>query len=360
MSKKMLCCIRIKAMKYILILCVFTIYSCDQSNLRLKRTAQNVEFSENGKVKKIIEFDCSKVNHNNEKIVINKSSCRIIRIKEFSLSGVLLTDAEWEYNYHPERPDNLTISDINDLGQKISTKKEMMIGDEIGITLFQEFKYNDAGFVIENKHFTDGVYTHKIVTNYDEYNCPIKEIHYNDDEISHFYIYENDHLNRVIKSSYFTNNSLRTYTKFEYESDNDDWHSSFSKYDNDDKQIESIVLKKPEKVLEEKFYDNGRIKFKHVLSDKGLDVYLKFDENGNLIERKEFDGEQFILQKSWEYREDGALLKESQASNVTLMNNNVDETIIYKRDNLGNWIEKIVLNNANEIIHIRTRYLEYY
>jgi hypothetical protein len=347
-------------MKYILLLFIATIYSCDQSNLRVKKTPQNIEFSENGKVRKIIEYNCSKINHNNEKIVVNKSSCRIIRIKEYSLNGVLLKDAEWKYNYYPERPDNLTISKINDLGQKISSKKEMMIGDEIGVTFLQEFKYNDAGFVVEKKHFTDGVYTHKIETDYDEYNCPIKEIHYNKDEISHYYIFENDHLNRIIKSSYFTNNTLNTYIKFDFENDNDEWHSSFSKYNYDDKLIESTVLKKPEKVLVEKYYDNGRIKFKHILSDNKLDVYLTFDENGNLIERKEFDGEQFILQMSWEYRKDGALLKESYASNVNLMNNNFDETIIYKRDNLGNWTEKIVLNNANEIIDIRARDLEYY
>lgn len=335
--------------------------SCEQSGHRIKRTIDNVEFIENGKVKSITEYKCSKFKTVNEQIDINKPSCRIIQIKEYSSDGVLLKDAEWVYNYYPDTPDKITKCEINELGQKINSKYEMIIGDKIGLTLYQEFEFNDAGFEVSKRSYTNGVYTHRDETNYDDYNCPIEEIYFNEDEKRHYNTYEYDYLNRVVKSSFYQYNSLSYYTKYKYDDDNL-WHSSSSRYNAEDKLIEKKErdFDKPDKVLQEKFYENGRIKSKHILDNNGLDIYLSFDQNGNLIEHKEFDQEQLVVKKNWKYREDGALLKESEISNVNSSNNNINETTIYKRDNQGNWIEKVVLNNANEVVDLRIREYEYY
>jgi hypothetical protein len=348
-------------MRYLLLIFLITFYSCEHSVPRIKKKLETVEFSENGKIRKITEYECLKYDVKNDQIDIKKSSCRIVQLREYTSNGILIKDAEWKFNYFPDRPDNLTTCEINELGQKISSNYEAIIGDKIGLTIYEEFEYNDAGFEISKRSYTNGVYTHRNETKYDDYNCPIEEIYFNEDEKRHYNTYEYDRLNRVIKSSFYQYNSLSYYTKYEYDDDNIRYSSS-SKYNADDKLIENKKSDsdKPDNVLKENFYENGRIKSKHILDDNGLNIYISFDQNGNLIEHKEFDQEQLVVKKSWEYREDGALLKESQISNVNLSNNSINVTTIYKRDNLGNWTEKVVLNNANEVIDLRIREYEYY
>ena len=207
-------------------------------------------------------------------------------------------------------------------------------------------------------------------TIYDEFNCPIKELHYdNNNEIKFYNINEFDKLNRQISSEeYSKDNSLEEKWIKEYEKDNDDW-IVMKTYDADGNLIDEEY--KDEDYTDIEYYSNGKVKTWHFkttfmysiyqnLYQINDDVYETYDKNGRLIERKIYNNEKWIATNTWKYREDDALIEESESTGRIVGKSFYKKTTYYRVDFNGNWIERYTMDSEGNVTELAVREYEYY
>ncbi|MDX9918309.1 MAG: hypothetical protein RBT15_09925 [Gudongella sp.] len=341
----------------------------------LKRTPRIKEIPKReygGKVKRIIEYQCDKYWRDENSFKIVKNSCKIYNIKEFNLDEILIRSRSWNNFDYLKEPDLTEIQKINKSGLVIEKIKFSSTGETK-----ENYSYNPAGFETEHVLYINGMLFSRYEIFYDEYNCPIKEIYYNDNnEIKYYYTNEFDDKNREILSKrYNKDNSLEGKWTKEYEKDSDDWIIKCS-FSSDGKLLEREDKRElyksnkfefvytsdlPDKGFTDvEYYSNGKVKTWHYINYKNEDIYQTYDLNGRIIERKIYHQEDWQYSYTWKYREDGAVIEESESTSRVIGKKYYKRTTYYSVDFNGNWIEKYTIDIDGNSNVLRVREIEYY
>lgn len=362
-------------MKYSIFALLIFLLSCEPSIKRAPLLKEKHKREYGGKVKRIIEYDCDKYWTNENPLKIVKKSCKMYSVMEFNQDEILTKEMKWDDLDYPNDPGFILTVKINESGLIIE-KVAKKIGS-FSFELKSNFSYNQDGFVTEKVIYSDNVFSSREETIYDEFNCPIKEIYYDENnEIEYYYINKFDKLNREISSEkYSKDNSLEKKWTKEYEKDNDDWiarktyDADGNLIDKDDKR-ESYKMNKvdylyttglpDEGFTDIEYYSNGKVKTWHYKNQNNHDVYQTYDENGRIIERKIYFNEEWLDTYTWKYREDDAIIEESESTSRIVGKSFYKKTTYYRVDFNGNWIEKYTMDSEGNVTELAVREFEYY
>jgi hypothetical protein len=348
--------------------------SCDNFINRVPRVQEKINHDPyNGKVSKVIEYECNTYFIENENnIDINKRSCRLCAIYEYY--PLLQIEKNWSGSNDIKKPDAIKTTSFNAFGHIVEESNKSVF--PFAYESKSNYTYNESGFVVKQVsyyHGSFGNFYSNIETIYDEYNCPIKEIHYDSThKITKYFINKFDKRNRQIKSSEFDSaNVLRQEEVLKYKGDDTEWTTKYEydnngklKYKSDRSNSENIFTKifksnSDDNYKNIEYYPNGKIKTKSYI-DMGDVVYLTYDENERIIERKTYsNNNEWKETFTWKYREDGALLEESESTSKYTNIAYYKKTSYYKLDFNGNWIEKYTIDNENNVIELKVREFEY-
>lgn len=364
-------------MKYIAaILTLIFLSSCDQLTNRTPRVQDRLIRDYRGKVKRIIEYACDKYWVHENPIRIDKNSCEILRISEFNEDEILTKEMLWNVGEYPKDPEYLTINKVDESGNIIETIRNKRLSDKKRLS----FSFNQAGFQTEWVEYMNGKFSMREETVYDEYNCPIKEITYDENnKITHYHIYSYDEKNREISSTKYDGRDKLIYkTVKEY----DDYYTDFddlvveTDYDANGKitnKVDARELYKSNKIVgswtpklpykgaeDIEYYTSKKVRSWHFVNSTNEDVYQTYDEEGRVIERKIYRNKIWSYTYSWKYREDGALLEESESTSRVVGKSYDKRTTYYRVDQMGNWVERYRIDEEGRLSLLATREFEYY
>jgi hypothetical protein len=334
-----------------------------------------------GNVKRIIEYDCDRYFTNENPIKINKNSCKITSIENYDINEMLLKQMEWYGSNYPNDTDNIIVNKLNEAGL---TYEWMHRWNSVYFGKLTEqkvlYSYNKDGFITDEVVYQSGKYLWRKEYNYDEYNCPIKEILYDSiNKIESYYVRSFDLKNRETLSIKYNNkDKLIEKVVTEYDDDYYDFDGWVIRttYDGDGKLIEhedKLELYKNNKIdggwtpklpykgaKDVEYYSSGKVKSWHFQNSSNEDVYQIYNENGRIIERKIYRNETWLETYTWNYREDGALVEQSESTSKIVGTSYYKKTTNYKLDFNGNWIEKIVFDSEDNVSLMRVREIEYF
>jgi hypothetical protein len=362
-------------MKYSIIPLILLLFSCEPAIQRTPRIKEIPNRMYDSKVKKVIEYHCDKYWKNETPLKISKNSCKICEILEFNPDGILIKSREWWYFDYPNEPNQTRITRVNESGLIIERVSKMTGYSPSEVKTV--FSYNQAGFETEKVTYRNGVFLSRVEKIYDEFNCPIKEIFYDENnEIRSYLINKFDILNRITSSEEYTkNDSLSGKWSREYEKDNDDWIVT-NTYDAHGNIIERRDRRESYKMnkldyeytrslpyegfSDIEYFSNGKVKTWHFINSFNKDVYQTYDENGRIIERKIYDNEEWLETFTWKYREDDALIEESESTSKIAGKPFFKKTTYYRVDSNGDWIEKYTIDIEGNVYDLAVREFEYY
>ena len=352
-------------MKYSIFALLIIFLSCEPAIKRTPRLKENHKREYGGIVKRIIQYNCDKYWTNENPLKIAKNSCKIYKVMEFNQDEIITKEMVWYNLDYPNDPGFIETVKINESGLIIER-----VEDYYGDKTKTYYSYNQDGFETEEVVYYENMLCWRNETIYDEFNCPIKELHYdNNNEIKFYNINEFDKLNRQISSEeYSKDNSLEEKWIKEYEKDNDDW-IVMKTYDADGNLIDEEY--KDEDYTDIEYYSNGKVKTWHFkttfmysiyqnLYQINDDVYETYDKNGRLIERKIYNNEKWIATNTWKYREDDALIEESESTGRIVGKSFYKKTTYYRVDFNGNWIERYTMDSEGNVTELAVREYEYY
>jgi hypothetical protein len=121
-------------------------------------------------------------------------------------------------------------------------------------------------------------------------------------------------------------------------------------------------LDTPQEILDEKYINpkTGKIQSLFYRNRDDEDVFELFNNEERLTERKFMKGNQWIKTQNWRYREDGALLEESESTSQVVGRSFYKKSTFYKVDNNGNWIEMYSTDSEGAVYNLNKRSIEYY
>ncbi len=329
-------------------------------------------FEHKGAVKNCIQYKCTNYYLRNGQIDLSESDCKISTISEFSEDTILIKEVS--YDSYPDQ---------------IHTKIEVKLNPDgrVSEDFFQStgpmptasrgtFSYDERGNCLSAIRVDEnGNLKSKDEYEYDQFNCEIKHISYSrDNQISFSSKSEYNDNNQIVKDyTYDKNGELKGESTYEYDSDGE---LIFKKYERvGDKTTEtnyeesysknSILgefLPKPSKYLSsiKRNPESGKIQSCYYKNSSGQDVSEIFDNQERVIERKFMNGNQWIKTQNWRYREDGALLEESESSSQYVGRSFFKRSTFYKVDNNGNWIEMYSTDSEGGVYNLYKRSIEYY
>lgn len=360
-------------MKYAISLaCLILISGCNNSSrIPLKRVDYQVGFEPG--VKSIKEYDCQQYWTDKIPPQIVKSSCSLSKLDEYTKEGHLTKELIWFDSDNQSNPESIRLIKYNDSGQIIEdfSKSTGIINTESKII----YSYNASGFQTERIIFLNGKITFREEDIYDEFNCPIKKIYYKDNLLNQSITYEYDTKNRPITEITYDENSKLMYKeKYAYESGNK--YVKYIRYDSEGKIImeedknKSVERNKinglytnalPGKEAKNvEYFSNGKVRSWHFKNQNNDDVFQVYDDNERIIERKIYSNEKWQDTFTWKYREDGAILEESESTSRIVEIPYFKKTTYYKYDIKGYWIEKVVVDTEGRAIELKAREIDYY
>ena len=328
-----------------------------------------------GKIKKIIEYDCQEYWANQVPIKIAKESCVIYNIKEFNEDEVLLKEQSWYDLDYPNTPGFSSVVKLNEKGliiEEISKQTGMMTFDNR-----TTFSYNADGFETEKVIYKKGKLYSRWLTEYDEYNCAIKESKFDENNsLNYYYVSQYDDLNREIKLTYFeSNDSIKYYKLYQYK-DTTDSYTKKTKYDSRGKilKVEDVSLLKSQNKIDGtymssvpdssyqdiEYYVSGEVRSWHYLNYADHDVYNQYDRDGRITEIKILRNKEWLDTYSWKYRDDGIVEEEAEATSRVVGKTYYKKTTYYRLDDMGNWLEKYIIDSDGRVMELEVRSVEYY
>ena len=373
------------ARQYGFLLSLFLLLSCQGKS---ERTVLVIEphFGEfGGKVKQIIEYDCKKYFNAEFPYSIDKSSCEIKNVYKYNIDEVLIEDLSWSWNDYPDKPDYRKVKTVDKYGNILvenSTKLAsnnnypFMVDMAKGYNIITTNTYNQDGFRVEQVVMRNGELQRRVEYIRDEYNCLTKEIQFdNENEVSFYIERKFDNKNRMVEYVFYdgeTEDKEKTVYKYGKSAK---WEI-MKEYDSNGYLVETTSRKD---VIESnmidysasyglpyngykdvEYYSDGNVRSWHYINNIGLDHFNTYDRNGETIEHKSYNGDEWQDTYTWKYREDGALIEESEATSRIVGKNYYKKTTYYKVDHNGNWIEKQILDNEGNMLEGMAREIEYY
>lgn len=362
-------------MKYSIIILILLLVSCEPAIKRTPRIKEIPVRKYGGKVKRIIEYQCDQYWAKENPLKIAKNSCKIYRVSEFNSDEILIKDMYWHDLDYPNEPGFTETQRTNESGLIIEriTKMTGLWANEIKTN----FSYNQAGFETEKVVYRKGIFSSREETIYDEYNCPIKEISYDENnEVEDYKENKYDNRNRIVLSlQYKKDNTLEEKCSYEYDGDDEDWivkktYDAIGRLIDEEDERDSYKTNKvdylytsrlpDEGFTDVEYYSNGKVKEWHFINEEDYDIYQTYDENGRIIERKIYSNGEWQDTNTWKYREDNALIEESESTSRVVGKSYYKTTTYYSVDFNGNWIEKITTDSEGNVLELRVREIEYY
>lgn len=327
-----------------------------QTRAREKNVKELNVWALKGKVKRLVEYSCN-----------NESDCRITDVFEFTPDNVLLKKMSWVLTRHPEDPDYISISEINDDGFVIKTISE---GNTIIKSYYETvYSYNEDNFVEELIQYNKGELDYRVVHVYDEYNNEIKYSNFGkNNELRYYSEYEYDNQNRLIKHlSYDGNKKLQKRFVTEYKESKKDWkkvneydaHGNLDKTSIREEEMKYMYYPEKSKLYPNiEYHTNGKIKSWNYLLKNKKNVYQTYSITGTLIDRKVSNSNDSRNTRFSKYRIDGELVEVIEKGTDVYTGRYFEKTIQYKYDYKGNVVEEYTFGTKGT--ELLKREYEYY
>jgi hypothetical protein len=328
-----------------------TLMSCGQQRIPIPKEQSTRLYK--GKVKKIISYSCSLYKQDENGIIINPKGCNIQKIEEFDEEENVISENRFE-----DVKDPTLITYI--LTTRRDAKGKILEKSEIHNYLFNykvryEYKYNNNNLLIEKTQYNEDKFYNRSAYKYDEYNCMIEEDYFNaTNQLDSKYISVFDNNNLMTKrTGYKPNGELDSYIQFDYDKKGELIRRRY--YNRDNKLTEDNNFK--EKPTDKRDSNNNLIEYS---DNEGIHLKI-FDRFNRCTEEKLLNNGTWLETRTWNYRDDGALIEESFSTSRFVGKSYYKVTTKYKTDNKGNWVEKYVINNEdNGVVGLEARNIEYY
>lgn len=358
----------------LIILIVLLLVGCSKSDS--KRTVKQPDsFGEhdkiknNGdsKIKKISEYRMTDYQIVKGRIIADRSKAELVSTKHYTETGFLIKSQFWMkyFNRFPDQHMDEMVYLFKDDKPIKFIKRDKSASREYPETNSKTARYDKNGNIIEevweifDYKENYGEYSLKdpwtmyrrTVSKYDEYNCLIEESEY-EIEVADVLLwstkYEYNDENKVKYRESFNKNSALDEKRELKSNEWGEWYV-FTRYKDgkteidDSREIISGEKDSQGNVIRRVFKD-GRESTHEFKNGYEVGLTFKSDNKMNYSSTKI-------------YREDGLLLEETT---VTTEPDFKKERVIYRYDSQNNWVEKITLDNKDEIYTYYVREILYY
>ena len=232
--------------------------------------------------------------------------------------------------------------------------------------------YNKFGFKTEEIYYGEGnKFRGRTENIYDDYNCLVKVSRYDTSNIQYLYYTKeyNNNNQEICYTEYDAKGEIRIKENYEYSKEGEIIKEARTgKAGTEIKNFKVISINKKTNnnfTLLESYncqledYPSGKLKNITYANDNE-EVTLTYDENERLIERKVKNKGVWYETFTWKYREDGALLEESESTSKYIGKSYYKTSIYYTVDSNGNWIEKYKLDSEGRVLDLSVREIDYF